>query len=169
MRHCVIEKPQVEFHSQDTPHCFVDPRLRHGAFLNQRDQQIGKAVIVADHAHIDPGHHGQTCRIFFVDGNSPILHQSFDIGPVRNDKAFETKFIAQNVAHYVMIRVNWNAIDVAGVDHHRARSRLHARSKCRQEVFAQIIFRNPRRGSISAIKGKTVPKVMLQRDGNVIR
>src|ERR1044072_4764659 len=61
-----------------------------------------------------------------------------------------------------MIDVTGRAVDLAGVDHDRARAGFHRRGKRRQEILAQVVFRNPRWRAIASGERKTVAHVMLQ-------
>ena len=98
----------------------------------------------------------------------PDSYQFLDVFPVRNDEALEAEFIAKNIGQDVMIDVAGNAIDLCGVNHDGMRAGFDSRVEGRQEIFPQIILRDPGRCSISTVKRKTVAHVMLQAGRNVV-
>ena len=89
-------------------------------------------------------------RFFFSRSDAPRRDELLDVFPVRNDKSFEPELAAQNVSQDLFIDVAWNSVDLAGVDHDRACAGFDCRLECRKKIFAQVIFRNPRRRSISS-------------------
>src|SRR6185295_13813094 len=98
-------------------------------------------------------------RFFFIRRDAPHVDEFLDVLPVRNDEAFESKLSTQDVSQNVMIDVTRNAVDLARVDHDRARAGFDCGLECWEKVFAQVILRNPRGRAISSGEGKTVAHV----------
>src|SRR5438309_2573842 len=98
----------------------------------------------------------------------PNGYQFLDVFPVGNYKSLEAEFITKDVSQYVMIDVPGNAVDLRRVDHHGVGSGFDCGSKCRQEIFAQIIFRDPGGSAIATAERKAVAHVMFQAGGDVI-
>src|SRR6266404_3564093 len=88
--------------------------------------------------------------------------------PIRNYKSLEAEFITKDVSQNVMIDVTGNAIDFRGVDHDCARAGFNRGGKGREKIFAQIIFGNPGRRSIAAVKRETVAHVVFQAGSHVV-
>ena len=99
----------------------------------------------------------------------PYGYQFLDVFPIRNYKSLEAKFIAQDVSQDMMIDVSGNAIDLCRVDHHRVRAGFDCRLECRQEIFAQIILRDPCGSAIAAAKREAVTHVVFQTGGDMVR
>ena len=66
------------------------------------------------------------------------------------------------------IDVAGNTIDLRGVDHYGVRARFDCRVERRQEIFAQVIFRNPGGSAVAPAERKTVAHVMFQAGGHMI-
>src|SRR6267143_2908122 len=67
-----------------------------------------------------------------------------------------------------MVDVTGNAVNFSRVDHDRARAGLDGGRKGWQKIFAQIVFRNPGRRSVSAAQRRTVANVMFQTGSDMI-
>src|SRR2546426_5329834 len=66
------------------------------------------------------------------------------------------------------IDVAGNAIDLRGVDHYGLRAGFDGRVEGGQEIFPQVIFRDPRGRAVAAAQWKTVTHVMFQAGGDMI-
>src|SRR3979411_2951038 len=74
----------------------------------------------------------------------------------------------KNVGQDVMIDVAGKTINLRGVDHHGVGTGFHSSSKSRQEVFPQVVFRNPGGSTGATGERKTVAHVMFQAGSNMV-
>jgi len=118
--------------------------------------------------HVDAGHDRHSRRFLFVGCDMPDGHQFLDVFPIRYYESFEAELVAQNIGQDMMIDVAGNAVDFGRVDHHCVSARFDGGVEGRQEIFAQIIFGNPRRSAIAAAEWKAVTHVMFQAGGDTI-
>src|SRR5437588_2364014 len=130
---------------------------------------ISETVIEGDHAHVDAGHHRHPRCLLFVGGDMPDGHQFFDVFPIRNYKSFEAELVAQDVSQDVMIDVAGNAVDLRGVDHHRVSAGFDGGVESRQEIFAQIVLRDPCGSAIAAAEWEAVTHVVFQAGYHMVR
>src|SRR5688572_3858624 len=68
----------------------------------------------------------------------------------------------------MVINVPGHPVNVSGVDHYGARPRFDGCIKRRKKIFAQIVFRNPRGGSISSGQREAVAHVVFQTGSDTI-
>src|SRR5438552_4399978 len=76
--------------------------------------------------------------------------------------------MTKDISQDVMIDVAGNAIDLRGVDHHRVGAGFDRCVECRQEIFPQIIFRDPGGGAVATAQRKTVAHVMFQAGSHMV-
>ena len=97
VRHRFLKQSELKLDAQYSSHRFVDSRLRHRAFLHERDQVIRETVIVRHHAHIDARQDREACSFFFIRSDAPRRDEFLDVFPVRDDETFEAELVAQNI------------------------------------------------------------------------
>src|SRR5688572_32968881 len=123
---------------------------------------IRETVVVRHHAHIDAGENRETRGFFFISSDAPRGDEFLDVFPVRNDETFEAELVAQNFSQDMTVDVTGDAIDLAGVDHDRARTGFDCGVERWEKIFAQVILGDPRRRAISSGQRKAVAYVVLQ-------
>src|SRR5688572_13837968 len=103
---------------------------------------VGETIVEWHHAHVDAGHDCHTRRLFLSGGDAPGGYKFLDVLPIRNDETFESEFAAKNVSQDLTVDVTWDAVDLRGVDHDRARACFDGSVESRKKIFAQVVFRN---------------------------